>query len=76
MKSVDQILEDALQLPNEQKLTLAHRILELTDADTDRDVSQLWDAEIRERIGRYDRGETRSRPLGDVLADLDRKLQS
>jgi hypothetical protein len=31
--------------------------------------------EIRERIARYDRGDARSRPAGEVFADLDRRLK-
>jgi hypothetical protein len=30
------------------------------------DVEHAWDLEIRDRIARYDRGESRSRPAGDV----------
>ena len=74
MRSILQLLEDVAQLPDEQKLTLANRVLALTEPEPSEDVARLWDIEIRNRIERYDRGEARSRPVEDVLSDLDRKL--
>lgn len=74
MKTVEQILEDARELPRDQRLTLAHRILVADEADPPEEVSLAWDLAIRERIARYDRGESRARPVSEVLADLGNRL--
>ena len=39
------------------------------------DVEHAWYLEIRDRIARYDRGESRSRPAGDVFSDIDRRMK-
>ncbi len=31
------------------------------------EISHAWDSEIQDRIARYDQGETRSRPAGEVF---------
>lgn len=75
MTSVTQLLQEAAQLPEDQRLTLVHRLLVAGEPPPSDEVEQAWDGEIRERIARYDRGETRSRPAGEVFSDLDRRLQ-
>lgn len=75
MISIDRILQEAISLPEDQRLTLANRILSLGKPRISGDVSNAWDLEIRDRIACYDRGETGSRPAGDVFADLDRRLK-
>ncbi len=71
---INQILQEALHLPEDQRLTLAHRLLTLGEPHASEDVKHAWDVEIRDRIARYERGETRSRPAGKVFSDLDRRL--
>ena len=57
----------------DERFTLAHRLLESVDAETE--CSAEWDAEIRERIRRYDSGETRGIPGAEVFAEADRILR-
>ena len=76
MTTLTQLLQEAAQLPEDQRLTLGHRLLVAGEPPPSDEVEQAWDVEIRERIARYDRGETRSRPVGEVFSDLDRRLQS
>jgi len=74
MNSINQILQDAIHLPEDQRLALANRLLLLSEPHASDDVRHAWDAEIRERIARYDRGETGSRLASDVFLELDRRL--
>jgi hypothetical protein len=74
MRSINQILEDAVHLPEDQRLTLVNRLLMLSEPHASEDVRHAWDTEIKNRIARYDRGEIGSRPAGEVFADLDRRL--
>ncbi len=75
MASVQQLLKEAAQLPEDQRLTLAHKLLAAGEPPATEEVQQAWDAEIRERIARYDRGEASTRSASDVFSDLDRRLK-
>jgi len=74
MSTVDQIFEEAAQLPDDQKLTLANRILASNEPPATEEPEKEWDVVIRERVKRYDQGKARSRPAGDVFSDLDRRI--
>ncbi len=74
MNSINQILQEAIRLPEDQRFTLVNRILTLSEPHISDDISPAWDLEIRNRIARYDRGEINSRPASEVFADLDRRL--
>ncbi len=76
MTSVKQLLQEAAQLPEDQRLTLAHRLLMAGEPAPTEEVENAWDVEIRERIARYDRGESRSRSVNEVFSELDRRLES
>lgn len=74
MSPLDDLLAAASKLPEDQRITLAHRLLTSTEPEATEEVEQAWDLEIRSRIASYDRGEGRSRPASEVLAQLDRRL--
>ncbi len=75
MNSINQILQEAIRLPEDQRLTLVNRLLTFSEPHASDDVRCAWDEEIRNRIARYDQGETRSRPASEVFSDLDRRLK-
>ena len=75
MSTVDQLFEEAAQLPEDQKLTLANRILASNEPPVTEETEQEWDVVIRERIQRYDQGKAHSRQAGDVFSELDRRLR-
>lgn len=74
MNSINQILQDAILLPEDQRLTLANRLLMLSEPHASEEVQSAWDTEIRDRIYSYDRGKMSSRPASEVFSDLDRRL--
>lgn len=76
MNTMNKILDEALRLPEDQRLALAHKLLTVGEPGFSEDVRQVWDLEIRERITRYDRGESTSRPANDVFRDIDKRLNS
>jgi len=76
MRSIDDLLSEAKRLPRDQRLTLAHRLLESDEPAASEEVERAWDLAIRERIERYDRGETSTRSASEVLAEVDRRLES
>ncbi len=74
MSSVDRLFEEAVQLPEDQRLTLAYRLLASGEPLVTEETEQEWNVVIRDRIRRYDQGKTSSRPAGEVFSGLDRKL--
>lgn len=74
MNSINQILQDAILLPEDQRLTLVNRILMLSEPHASEDIRSAWNMTIKDRIARYDRGEMSSRPASEVFSDLDRRL--
>jgi len=73
--SVETIVAEAVRLPPDQRLTLAHRILSSVEPEGSAEIDAAWDREIRERIARYDASEVRSVPASEVFAELDRRLR-
>ncbi len=74
-EAVDKIVAEAVGLPADQRLTLAHRILTSVEPEESSETDAAWDKEIRERIARYDAGEVRSIPAVEVFAEVDRRLR-
>jgi putative addiction module component (TIGR02574 family) len=63
-----------MQLPPDQRLTLAPKILSSVEPAVSPELEGVWDKEIRARIARYDAGETRGIPASEVFTELDRRL--
>ena len=76
MSSIDQLFAEAAQLPADQRLTLAHRLLVSGEPEITADVEEAWEVEIRDRIQRYDRGELATHSAGEVFAEDDRRLKT
>ena len=74
MSTIEHILEEAALLSKDQRYTLAYRLLASNEPDPTDDVGKEWDLTIRERIRRYDGGETSVQSAGKVFAELDKKL--
>ena len=75
MKTLENIATEALLLPKDQRLTLAHRILASVEPDVDEGAEAAWDEEIRERIRRYDAGLEVGIPGAEVFRELDKRLK-
>ncbi len=70
--TVDQLTDQALILPEEERAELAHRILLSLENGADEGVTQAWEAEIEGRVTRIRRGDAIGRPAEDVF----RKIRS
>ena len=73
--SVETIVAEAVQLPPDQRLTLAHRILSSIEPEPCTETDAAWDAEIGRRITRYDAGGVETMPAAEMFAELDRRLR-
>ncbi len=72
---MDRVCKEALALPLDQRLTVVHRILELSgDGLGSDDAEREWDGVVRERMERYDCGNAKTRPASDVFDTLDQRL--
>lgn len=74
-ETIETLVSEAMQLPPDQRLTLAHRILSSVEPPASAQVDTAWDEEIRRRIARYDAGETKSIPASEVFAEVDQRLR-
>jgi putative addiction module component (TIGR02574 family) len=72
--NLDIVASEALLLPEDQRLALASRILSSVEPAVNADAEAAWDMEIRERIHRYDAGETKSIPAIQVFKELDKRF--
>jgi putative addiction module component (TIGR02574 family) len=73
--TLENIASEALLLPQDQRLTLAHRILASLEPVQETGADAEWDAEIRERIKKYDAGLVTGHAGPEVFAELDKKLK-
>ncbi len=71
----DNIIVEALLLPPDQRLTVAHRLLSSVEPEPTDEIERVWEVEIQDRIARYDAGGVRSIPAAEVFSELDRRLQ-
>lgn len=76
MSTVEALLQEAKQLPVDQRQTLIYRLLVADEPPISPEVERVWDLMIRERIARYDAGQTQTQPASEVFAELDRRRAS
>lgn len=74
IKTLENIEKDALELPEDQRITLVHRILLSTEQQADSSIDKIWQAEIIRRIEQVDSGATTLHDVSDVFRDLDQRL--
>jgi putative addiction module component (TIGR02574 family) len=71
MRSADEILNEALSLPANERAALAGTLIESLDDDaTDEDFVGLWSAEIKRRIDDLDAGRVQRVPWSQVRQRL------
>jgi hypothetical protein len=72
--ALESLEQEVMRLPEDQRVTLAHRILLSTEPVGAAEVDALWEAEILRRIDLLDRGAAERLPASDVFAELDGRL--
>ena len=73
--TTEEIRREALQLPKDQRLTLAHQLISSIEPDEQSRFEAAWDAEIRDRIRGYDDGRVTAIPASQVFKELDERLK-
>ncbi len=73
--TAEQILDSALNLPDDQRAMIAERLFQSLDQETfTEDVADAWRGEIQRRLEQVQSGSVKGRPWEEVRAELDRKL--
>jgi putative addiction module component (TIGR02574 family) len=66
---VDELSQKALELPAEERVLLAERLL-ATVHEVDPEVEAAWDVEIQRRLAEIDRGTAKLIPAAEVFAKV------
>ncbi len=74
IQTIDDLAQIAAELPPDQRYTLAQRILASVEPAGETDHDNAWTTEIRQRIMRFDAGETAGIPAAEVFAEIERSL--
>lgn len=69
-RSAAKILNDALELPAEDRAAIASSLIESLDEAVDEDAEALWSAEIARRIVEADEGRVQLVPWAEVRRRL------
>jgi putative addiction module component (TIGR02574 family) len=72
---LDELSKKAQSLTVEERAQLAQELLESVERDADPDVQAAWDAEIADRVAKYERGEAKLIPAEEVFAAARRLIQ-
>jgi len=65
---LDELSKKAQTLTVEERAQLAQELLESVEREVDPDVQAAWEAEIADRIAKYERGEAKLVPAEEVFA--------
>jgi len=68
--TLDALAHDALVLPPDQRVALAYRLLVSVEPGPEPGAEAAWDAEIAQRIARFDSGEAQPVPAAEVFGPL------
>lgn len=74
--TLEQILDEAMRLPAEQRAIVADRLLGTLGKDEDFEISPAWREEITRRIAAIDAGEMQTLDADAVFERMRRMLHS
>ena len=72
--NLEALEEKALELPEDQRIKLAHKMIQSTEPPHDSETEKWWEAEIARRIKRLDSGATELHDASEVFRVLDERL--
>ena len=71
--ATDRVVENALELPADARISLVDRILASLNLPTRPDIDKMWSEEAERRVAEIDRGEVDLIPGEEVFANIRRK---
>ena len=72
----EQVLEDALSLPPNERAEIAERILSSLDLVAQQENDRLWAQEVENRLDAYERGEIKAVPADEVFKKIEAQRKS
>ena len=72
---LDELSKQARSLALEERAQLAQQLMESVERESDPDVQEAWESAIASRIAKYERGEAKLIPAGEVFAAARRLTQ-
>ena len=72
--TTQRLLDEALDLPDNERAELAARLIESLDAAAEDDVDAAWAAEIERRCAALDSGEAVASDWSEVRARIEREI--
>ncbi len=66
--------KEALRLPEDQRITLAHKILPTSEPAATAEIGNWWENDIKQRIEKLDSGKTGRHNASEVFRELDEHL--
>lgn len=73
-RDVAELFREASQLPEEDRVELAGRLLESLDGEPAEGVEAAWAEEVERRVRQIDSGEVKTIPWEEVRAHLHARL--
>ena len=70
--TVEQLAQQAMELPPAARADLAERLMESIDFSSDKELQQLWSAEANRRLEELRSGRVQPIPGEDVIAEVRR----
>lgn len=75
-KDLQAVLQDAADLSDDDRATLAGLLIESLEGESDPDVEAAWEADLERRIGQLNAGSVDTVPWEDVRQQLLRRLNA
>ena len=71
--TTEELKKEAMQLPEDQRISLAHELLSSIEPEVLPEVAKAWEKEIQLRIKKIDSGKASGRPFEEVAREVDEK---
>lgn len=75
MRSIDQITEELLSLPNESRALIVDRLVESLEFDTNSEIQSVWVVEAKRRRDEVRNGSVQPLSGEDALAQIRRMIE-
>jgi putative addiction module component (TIGR02574 family) len=69
----DRIIEEALSLPADVRLSLVEKLLTSLNLPVDAEIDRLWAEEAERRVSQIESGEVKMIPGGEVFSKIREK---
>ena len=69
----DRVIDEALSLPSNVRLSLVEKLLTSLNLPIDEEINRLWAEEAERRVSQIDEGKAKLVPGGEVFAKIRAK---